>query len=188
MSPWSSMPLQSYGLAQYATPVRCYVCDADNRFDGSFCQYCHAPLAIGYSTDKKQSLPRLLAVLGAAGVGKTCYLGLLMDMLSRNPAEMQLLARGAFSVALQQQTMSSLARRHFPAPTPPDPASWMWVHCAVRSQRNKRPLELILPDVSGSTALQEVETPRTAPAIRRLLKWANASRSLLCIAVFHCTG
>ncbi len=180
MSTWSTVPLQSYELAQYAKPVRCYVCDGENRFDGAFCQQCHAPLAIGYSTDKKKQIPpQLVAVLGAAGVGKTCYLGLLMDMLSRHPAEMQLLARGAFSVSLQQQTMAALARREFPPPTPSDPAGWMWVHCAVRSQRSKRPLELILPDVSGATALQEIESPPAAPAIRRLLTNGTAAMILI---------
>ena len=55
----------------------------------------------------------------------------------------------------------------------------MWVHCAVRSKRNKRPLELILPDVSGSTALREVESPCAAPAIRRLLTNGAAAMILI---------
>jgi hypothetical protein len=166
-------------LAKYAKPVPCYVCEADNRFDSAVCQQCHAPLAIGYSNDKKQTPPQLMAVVGAAGVGKTCYLGLLMDMLSRSPTEMQLLARGAFSVSLQQQTMSALACRQFPPPTPLDPAEWMWVHCAVRSQRGKRPLELVLPDISGERALREVESPDATPAIRRMLTHGAAALVLV---------
>jgi len=174
MSQWTSVPLQSYELAKYSKPVPCYVCSADNRFDSAFCQQCHAPLAIGYSNEKRPTPPQLMAVMGGAGVGKTCYLGLLMDMLSRRQSETQLLARGAFSVTLQQQTMAALACRQFPPSTPCDPAEWMWVHCSVRTPHNKRPLELVLPDISGERALREVESAEGTPAIRRMLTHGSA--------------
>ena len=176
---WTSVPLQSYDLVKYANSVPCYVCDADNRFDSAFCQRCHAPLAIAYSSEKKQAPPQLMAVLGPAWAGKTCYLGLLMDMLSRRTSEMQLLARGAFSVSLQQQTLSAFACRQFPPSTPVDPADWMWVHCSVRSQHSKRPLDLVLPDISGERAIQELESSDSSHAIRRMLSHGAAAMVLV---------
>lgn len=174
MNQWMSVPMQSFELAKYAKPVPCYVCDADNRFDSAYCQQCHAPLAIGYSNEKRPTPPQMMAVVGGAAVGKTCYLGLLMDMLSRRQSEMQLLARGAFSVTLQQQTMSALACRQFPASTPAEPSEWMWVHCSVRTPNAKRPLELVLPDISGERAMREVEATDGTPAIKRMLSHGSA--------------
>ena len=52
----------------------------------------------------------MIAVFGASGVGKTVYLGMLMDMLSRQTERLQLLARGAFSITLQQTTVAALSR------------------------------------------------------------------------------
>ncbi len=40
--------------------------------------------------------PRMVAVLGTSGVGKTVYLGMLLDMLSRRPERMQILRAGRF--------------------------------------------------------------------------------------------
>ena len=38
----------------------------------------------------------MMAVLGTSGVGKTVYLGMLLDMLSRRPERMQILREGRF--------------------------------------------------------------------------------------------
>jgi hypothetical protein len=179
MSGLTTVPLRAFELARYAVPVPCYVCSTENRFDNAFCSQCHAPLELNPPTDKKHSAPQLVTVLGGPGVGKTCYLGLLTDMLSRNSSGIQLFARGAFSVSLQQQTMSALARRQFPPATPADPMGWQWVHGTVRSRRNKHPVELILPDVSGAAILGEIESPRSVPAVRRLLAHGVAAMILI---------
>lgn len=165
----STVQMRAFELARYSVPVSCYVCDAENRFDNVVCCQCHAPLNLNPTNDKKHTPPKLVTVLGAPGVGKTCYLGMLTDMLSRSTSDMQMFARGAFSVSLQQETMSTLARRQFPAATPADPAGWQWVHCVVQASHRSRPVELILPDLSGAAALGEVDCPRSVPAIRRLL-------------------
>jgi len=115
MTQWSTVPLQSLDLAQYAVQVECYVCDGGNRFDAEFCRHCRAPLTLAFQARKQKSQPQLLAVLGGPNVGKTCYVGMLTDMLSRQPSGLQMLAHGAFSVSLQQQTISALARRRFPS-------------------------------------------------------------------------
>lgn len=175
MTQWSSIPLKSLELVPYAIQVECYVCGASNRFDAEFCRQCRAPLALAYPTGKKKIPPQHLAVLGAPRVGKTCYLGMLTDILSRRPSDLQMLAHGAFSVSLQQQTMLALAHRQFPPSTPKDPEGWRWVHCAVRSGARKRPLEFVFPDASGDAILEEVEMAPRIPAIRRLLTSSMAA-------------
>ena len=73
----------------------------------------------------------MIAAIGPSGAGKTVYLGMLTDMLSRQDDDLQLLARGAFSIKLQQHTMAALARCEFPHKTPNEPDRWNWVHCQV---------------------------------------------------------
>ncbi len=64
---------------------------------------------------RRRSFRRCSPPSAPAGVGKTVYLGMLMDMLSRQKERMQMLARGAFSINLQQFTTTALARGEFPA-------------------------------------------------------------------------
>jgi hypothetical protein len=179
MSRWGTIPLESYDLAQYAVQVACYICEGGNRFDAEFCRHCRAPLALAFHAGKPKSQPQLLAVVGGPGVGKTSYVGMLTDMLSRQSGGLQMLAHGAFSVSLQQQTMAALGRRRFPPPTAPEPESWHWVHCDVHSPRRKRPLELVLPDVAGSAIIEELESPLRVPSIRRMLNKSAAAMVLV---------
>ena len=73
----------------------------------------------------------MVAVLGPSGSGKTVYLGMLMDMLSRQPQRLEIVARGASSIGLQQTTVSALARCEFPAKTGREPECWNWMHCEI---------------------------------------------------------
>jgi hypothetical protein len=82
---------------------------------------------------------------------------------------LQLLARGAFSVSLQQMTMSALANCEFPDKTPNEPDRWNWIHCQVKSERKRHPVELIIPDLSGEAILEEIDHPHTYPVIRAFL-------------------
>jgi GTPase SAR1 family protein len=111
----------------------------------------------------------MIAVIGASGAGKTVYLGMLMDMLSRQPERLQLLARGAFSITLQQTTIRSLSRCEFPEKTPNEPDRWNWVHCQIRRPRQRRSLELIMPDMAGEAVLQEVDHPHSFRVISSYL-------------------
>jgi len=112
----------------------------------------------------------MIATMGASGAGKTVYLGMLMDMLSRQPERMQLLARGAFSITLQQMTIGSLSRCEFPEKTPNEPDRWNWVHCQIRRPKQRRPLELIMPDMAGEAVLQEVDHPHSFRVISSYLQ------------------
>jgi hypothetical protein len=138
---------------------------------------------------------------------------MLMDMLSRRAPcthgrqALQIVARGAFSIALQQTTVSALARCEFPAKTGTEPECWNWTHCEIH--RTKAPavseppslskklvggvprkrrtaatnddarLELVMPDMAGEAVLEEVEHPQTFFVIRSLLQ--NSAAALLLI-------
>jgi len=173
------VPLESYRLAQYAVPIPCYVCGTDNTFDSEYCIYCSAPMALAHQANSQQIRPRMIAVVGASGAGKTVYLGMLMDILSRHSGRTQLLARGAFSITLQQTTMAALARCEFPLKTPNEPDRWNWVHCQIRRNRERRPLELIMPDMAGDAVLEEVDHPHTYRVIRAFLKKCTGAMILI---------
>ncbi|MFH1923597.1 MAG: hypothetical protein ABIP48_27370 [Planctomycetota bacterium] len=169
------VPLESARLIEYAVPISCYICEGQNNFDAEFCRYCSAPMALAHQANSQKVLPRMVAALGPSAVGKTVYLGMLMDMLSRQTQRMQLLARGAFSITLQQTTMAALARCEFPEKTPNEPDRWNWVHCQIRRPRQRRPLELIVPDMAGEAILQEVDHPHAYRVIGSFLKKSDGA-------------
>lgn len=164
-----ALPLDSIRLAQHAVQMPCYICGADNTFDAELCRRCFAPMALAHQAHAQKVHPRMMAAIGASGVGKTVYLGMLLDMLSRQPDRLQMMARGAFSINLQQATASALARGEFPMKTPTEPDRWNWVHCQVRQAGASRPIELVMPDLAGEALMDEVEHPRTYEVIRPLL-------------------
>ncbi len=164
-------PLDSYRLAQFAEPEPCYICGEGNRCDADTCQFCAAPMALAHQARSQKVQPRMLAVIGPSGVGKTVYLGMLLDMLSRQPQPGggSILARGAMSITLQQAVVGSLARGTFPAKTPSEPERWSWVHCQIRSAARQPPLELIVPDLAGEALLEEMDHPQSYPGVFRFL-------------------
>ena len=101
-------------LAQQAANIPCYICNEGNTFDVEFCHSCGAPMALAHQANTEKVCPRMIAVLGASAAGKTVYLGMLMDMLSRREDRFKFYARGAFSITLQQLTTTALARCEFP--------------------------------------------------------------------------
>ena len=163
-------PLESFRLVEYALPISCYICGADNTFDAELCTHCQAPMALAHQANSQKILPRLVATVGASAVGKTVYLGMLMDMLSRQPQQMQMLVRGAFSITLQQMTVGALSHCRFPEKTANEPDRWNWVHCQIRHPKRRHPLELIMPDMAGEAILEEVEHPHTYRVIRTFLQ------------------
>ncbi len=118
-----SVQLDSYRLAQYAVQVPCYICEGGNSFDAEFCRHCSAPMALAHQANSQKIAPRMIAAIGASGVGKTVYLGMLMDMLSRQSERLQMLARGAFSITLQQMTASALRGTSFRTRPPTNPTA-----------------------------------------------------------------
>ncbi|MDX1964612.1 MAG: hypothetical protein SFX18_15785 [Pirellulales bacterium] len=172
-------PLESLRLAQYVEQIPCYICEEGNSFDAELCRYCFAPMALAHQVNVQQIRPQMLGVLGPSGVGKTVYMGMLMDMLSRRPQGVQLLTRGAFSLTLQQNTMAALARCEFPAKTPSEPDRWNWLHCQITMPKRSRPLEMILPDLAGDALYEEVNHPYTYRGLRSFLEKASAMALLV---------
>lgn len=162
-------PLDSLRLIQQAHQLACYICGAGNTYDMELCRDCFAPMALAHQAASQKIMPKMIAAVGGGAAGKTVYLGMLMDMLSRQPDRLQLLARGAFSVNLQQTAAGALARGEFPDKTPCEPDRWNWVHCQIRSNLQRVPLELILPDLAGEALQEEVDHPHTYEAIYPLL-------------------
>jgi hypothetical protein len=160
--------MDSYRLAAYTVPCPCYICGGGNNFDAELCRHCYAPMALSHQATSQKIHPRMIAAIGPSGAGKTVYLGMLADMLSRQDEQLQLLARGAFSIRLQQNAMAALARCEFPSKTPNEPDRWNWVHCQVLRKKHK-PAELIMPDLAGEALLEEVDHPGTYPVIRSFL-------------------
>jgi GTPase SAR1 family protein len=162
-------PLESFRLVECSTQVPCYICGEGNMLDAELCTYCYAPMALTHQASGQKITPSMFAVLGPSNAGKTVYLGMLLDMLSRRVGQMQISSRGAFSITLQQTTITALSRCRFPRKTPTDPDRWNWVHCQVRVPKRRRPIELILPDMAGEAILQEIEHPFTYRVVRSLL-------------------
>ncbi|HEV3344686.1 MAG TPA: hypothetical protein VG125_30195 [Pirellulales bacterium] len=163
------VPLDSLQFLQQANQVACYVCGSGNTYDTELCRTCFAPMALAHQAASQKVAPHLLATLGGSMAGKTVYLGMLIDMLSRQPERLQLLARGAFSINLQQTAVGALSRGEFPDQTPCEPDRWNWVHCQVQAPGQRAPWELIVPDLPGEAILEELDHPHAYAAIYPLL-------------------
>ncbi|MGC4001898.1 MAG: hypothetical protein QM811_01590 [Pirellulales bacterium] len=170
--------LESARYVHGASRIDCYLCGNDNLTDAEHCRECRAPMALAHQATAQCVLPRFLAIIGASGVGKTVYLGMLLDMLSRHGGDLQLLARGAFSLSLQQAVIGALARCEFPPKTRCEPEHWNWMHCQLSAAGQRRPWELMLPDFSGEALFSEIDHALTYPGIRALL-WQARGRLVL---------
>lgn len=174
MSHLTQVPLETYLLARQAAPIACLVCEHENCVSASRCRHCSAPIALAHQTLSVRKRPHLIAVLGASGSGKTVYLGLLMDMLTRHVGLLSSTARGPMSISLQQATTTSLSTGWFPEKTPATPEHWHWVHCQFNCRRRRRPLEIVVPDLSGEALAIETERANRFPAIRAILAKCSA--------------
>jgi hypothetical protein len=94
---------------------------------------------------------------------------MLMDMLSRQQNGLKVLARGPFSVNMQQSTATALSRCRFPGKTPNEPDRWNWVHCEVHSEKSRKQRELVIPDPAGEAILEELDHPHSYPALTSVL-------------------
>jgi Double-GTPase 2 len=167
MTQLAQMPLETYLLAEQAAPIACLVCDHENCCSAARCRHCHAPMSLAHNVRSAKKRPHMIAIIGASGAGKTVYLGLLMDLLTRHVGLLRSTARGPMSISLQQTTATALATGWFPEKTVATPEQWHWVHCQFNCRR--RPLELVIPDISGEALVSETERANRFPAIRSLL-------------------
>lgn len=169
MSKLAEVPIETFLLAQHAAPLECLICEHENCRSTERCRHCSAPMALAHQSESSRVRPKQIAVIGATGAGKTVYLGMLMDMLNRQTDWMKTTMRGPHSITLQQTTTTALSSGGFPEKTDSNPEHWNWVHCQCRCRRRRRPLDIVLPDISGEALVAEAERSGRYPAIRSLL-------------------
>ncbi|HEY6563404.1 MAG TPA: hypothetical protein VIY86_02815 [Pirellulaceae bacterium] len=163
-------PLESFRLGRYQLPIPCYLCNHDNLYDAPLCRHCTAPLDLARSFAETQVRPQIWMTLGADGVGKSVFLGTLLDILSRQRSRTEFLTNDAASIVIQKEVMAALARQEFPDRTSPRAEDWRWAHCRLHRRTRKEPLSVFFVDLAGSAILREIETPHSFPVIRGLFE------------------
>jgi Double-GTPase 2 len=151
--------------------VTCLICDTESALDAILCKDCSAPLALAHSVAARDRAPKLVTILGDSNVGKTVYLGFLLDMLSQRANSFEAVPKGAYSVDLQQSVISHMAWRMFPPKTPMESDQWNWAYYEVSKSvgRNKKWIDLVMPDLAGEAIAAEIASPSTFRIIQSLL-------------------
>ena len=170
---YNVQPLDSFRVGRYHLPIPCYVCRTDNLFDGVVCRTCHAPLELTRSHAETKAKCQLVATLGGTDVGKTVFLGAMLDLLSKSQVRGEHILNDASSIALQKNVLTALAQHAFPDRTPSDAREWAWGRCHVNSPQRKQPCPIFLVDVAGSSVLDETDHPGTCPALDGLFRRAT---------------
>ena len=153
------------------TAVPCLICETQNQKDAIVCNACGAPMALIQEAIAQQRDPCIVTVIGDSNVGKTVYLGMLLDMLSKRAEDFEAIPKGAYSVNLQHSVISYLGARQFPPKTAMEVDDWHWAYYQVsRRQRNANVYDLVMPDMAGEAIAAEVATPSTFAVIRSLLE------------------
>jgi hypothetical protein len=149
----------------------CLICEHKNAAAATMCAQCGAPMALIEDAQTQQRDPGVITLLGEANVGKTVYLGFLLDLLSKRAGGFEAIPKGAYSVNLQQSVIGTMNDRRFPAKTPLEVERWKWAYYQVRhrEERKEEWFDVLLPDMAGEALSQEIETPRTYSVITNLL-------------------
>lgn len=148
----------------------CLICAAKNSSRAVLCRECSAPMALVHEAAAQRRAPQIVSVIGDSNVGKTVYLGFLLDMLSQRAENYEAVPRGAYSVDLPQIVISHMAYRTFPPKTPMESNEWNWAYYQVRRRvRNPKRVDLVMPDMAGEALAAEVAAPSTFRVIQNLL-------------------
>ena len=150
--------------------TRCLICGHPNPPDAVLCGECSAPMAIIHDSLAQEREPQIVSVVGESNVGKTVYLGFLLDMLSQRAGDFEAVPRGAYSVDLQQNVINHMSQRTFPPKTPMETNEWYWAYYQIRRcTQGSRWVDLIMPDMAGESLAAEVATPQTFRVINGLV-------------------
>ena len=93
--------------------ITCCCCGGTTIAAAGVCNHCRIPLVVSQSSEDRGIRPGIIPVLGGSGAGKTVYIGMLLDILSKRSHSITGQPNNAFSVAVQQRTVASLERRRF---------------------------------------------------------------------------
>jgi len=158
----------------------CVTCHNQLIGTGRFCPECQTPIQVSKSFRNQGYQGRLVSVLGASSAGKTVYLGMLLDMLSKGINGLRGIPNGSFSMDIQDQTIHALENRRFPEKTPSEVDRWNWLHCeAFVEHKPKRRVDVITPDVAGEVLALELEHPNSSKTVWNLIKNSNGMIILL---------
>lgn len=169
-------PLETYKVGNYRLPIPCDLCRENNLYEAITCSNCGAPMDIsrieGGKKDNRRTRPQLIVPVGASNTGKSVYLGMALDILSRQGDRSDITTYGAASVTVQQQVIGALGRGHFPEPTDRNPFLWSWAHCKLSRHTAPDHLQVFLPDMSGWNVLRDADD-ESCPSIRGILQKAT---------------
>ena len=99
------------------------------------------------------------------------------DMLSQRANNFEAVPRGAYAVDLPQNVISHMAWRMFPPKTPTESNEWKWAYYQVaRQARNKKWVDLLMPDMAGEAIAAEVDSPSTFRVIENLVARSRGRR------------
>jgi len=170
-------------LAQIGS-LRCIICGSDNTAEGPRCFQCLSPLALSRSVATRGTSSKFLTVLGASGAGKTVYLGMLLDILSKGSQNLRGIPNGSFSVSVQQETVLAFQAQRFPQKTASEADRWNWIHCELLDAANpKACIDLVTPDLAGEAISLEVEQAGTFNTIQSVAR--RSSGFLVLIDSLH---
>ncbi len=149
----------------------CVCCSARIERCEEYCPNCQTPICLSQSVALQGGGHSFVSVLGASNAGKTVYLGLLLDMLSKGPAEFRGVAASPFTVDLQEYVVRSLENRAFPEKTPAEADTWQWLHCKLTMSKDKsiRTADLISPDFAGEAIATEISRPGLYPVVEHVI-------------------
>lgn len=167
--------IQSSRYLQAQGKITCVCCQHESFNNSGYCTQCRAPLDLSRTAEKRGLPVNFVSVLGASGAGKTVFIGMLLDILSKGTRGIQGLPNNSFSVAIQQHTISALESRRFPEKTPSEAEGWQWVHCEVTAGKKRNGfLDVVTPDFAGEAIATELEHPGTHMAISSVIFQSKA--------------
>ncbi|MGV3482849.1 MAG: TRAFAC clade GTPase domain-containing protein [Planctomycetaceae bacterium] len=164
--------------------LQCICCGETLTHRDDYCDECQTPASVSRTAAGRVGAQSFVSVLGASNAGKTVYLGLLLDMLSKGSDAMRGAATGAFSIDLQEQVVTALERRSFPEKTPSEADAWKWFHCQISMAEKKktRYVDLISPDFAGEAIAMEINHAGMYPSIGHVVR-RSTGLMILCDSI-----
>ena len=158
-------------LSRQATTLPCLICEQKNTGEALVCTTCGAPMALIHEAVTQDRDPCIVTVVGDSNVGKTVYLGMLLDMLSNRAEDFESIPKGAYSVNLQHSVVSHVSMRLFPPKTAMEVDDWHWAYYQVKRRAKTNDIyDLVMPDMAGEAIAAEVANPKTFQVVRSLLE------------------
>lgn len=141
--------------------VECFLCGKQNSHSAAACKDCNGPMFVSQQRATEPGKePKIIVALGAPGVGKSVYLGMLLDSLSRSN-DLDIRLDGADSSKMQHHVATALSRGAFPENC--DDNLWNWGRCLWGKGRKAK--EVFLPDFPALAAIEDYEDRRSWPVI-----------------------